>query len=166
MQIQIHRNQLRIQSHGLQNGFFIEMSRKRVDGTERPEKVSIGGDNGNGDVTFKLVDPRRVVQRINWMPACMLEDDRLSLLPNLMADGCFQIQLATRNEAEINGVVHCASNPVAVSYTCDGSETHACRLLDHFQDQGDCFDSGDNVDIAHDTCREWIALWELAVSHQ
>jgi hypothetical protein len=73
------------------------MTGKRVDGTERPEKVSIGGDNGNGDVTFKLVDPGRVVLRINRMPACMLEDDRFSLLPNLMADGCFQIQLATRN---------------------------------------------------------------------
>src|SRR5690606_37517092 len=102
VQIQIHRNQLRIQSHGLQNGFFIEMPGKRVDGTERPEKVSIGGDNGNGDVTFKLVDPGRVLLRITRMPACTLEDDRFSLLPNPMADGCYQIQLASRNESEIN----------------------------------------------------------------
>ncbi|MNT49720.1 hypothetical protein D3C72_1865910 [compost metagenome] len=89
----------------------VEAGRCRINRAECAEEASVRPMDGNGRITLKPVDPRRVMRGVNRVLARMRKYHRRRRLPDLIADGCLEHQLATGNKPKPQGVERGAGGP-------------------------------------------------------
>ena len=63
----------------------------------------------------------------------ILDDDLLPALPNLIAEGGLDIQLAFRSQAKADIVTYRAGDPACFSHPRNGGEAHAGGAADDIQ---------------------------------
>jgi hypothetical protein len=80
----------------------------------------------------------------------VVDDDGLTVLTNLVADGRFDNQLTAFPKAEIDVVANRAAYPLARGYPRDGDEAHTGHAADHVQDFRDGPNLPDGVDLGSD----------------
>ena len=69
------------------------------------------------------------------------------MIADLVADGRFDVQLATWLQAEADQVEGAAGDPAIVGHPGDGGEAHAGHPADHIQDLGHRGDLGNEIDV-------------------
>ena len=84
---------------------------------------------------------------VDGVLAHLIDNDGLAALPDFVADGCLDLQLATGLETKRNFVADAARDPVVFGDPCYGREAHACRPAHHFEDRRHRFDAADGVNI-------------------
>jgi hypothetical protein len=77
----------------------------------------------------------------------MIDDDRFPALVDFVADRCFDFQLPSRLEAELNLVLHRAADPTIVGDAGDGGKAHARDPANDVQDRRNRRDAIDRPDI-------------------
>ncbi|MNL43330.1 hypothetical protein D3C87_1658380 [compost metagenome] len=88
-----------------------------------------------------------MVQRKNRMGAGVTENDGLSVLPNLMADGRLKHQFTTGFQPEIDGIIDGACHPTPFRDSRHRRETHAGEMFDHAQDHRHSINAADGVNV-------------------
>jgi hypothetical protein len=74
------------------------------------------------------------------------DDDRLSVLPDFMAERRFDFELAAGLQAELDRVPHPTGDPPIIGHPRDRSETHACGIaydVENRRHRGNLFDRVD-----------------------
>ena len=77
----------------------------------------------------------------------VVDHHRRPALPDLVAKGALDIQLAAGLQAEGDVVAHPAGHPAGLGNPGDGSEAHAGGAADHVEDGRHRLDGADKVDV-------------------
>src|SRR6202000_829099 len=74
----------------------------RIDRAQRSEKRAVGENDRKGNIALQAVGRRRVVVPVKRILGDMIDDDRLTVPPYLVAYRGLDLQLTTRLQAEGN----------------------------------------------------------------
>src|SRR5271169_1674146 len=77
----------------------------------------------------------------------VIDDDSFVTLPDFVADGRFDLQLAARMETKRDLIADAARDPAVLGNSRDGSESHTGRPAHHFEDRRHRYDAADGVNI-------------------
>ncbi len=125
----------------------LQPGRARIDGAERAEESAVRQHDGHRDVTLETIQCGRVVPGELGVLRDMVDHHALAAVPDLVADGGFNFQLAAGDQPESDLVAHAAGDPAVLGDPGDRREAHAGAAADHFQDCGNRTDAGDRVQI-------------------
>src|SRR5712671_7057606 len=78
----------------------VQLGRPRVDSTESAEKCAVAERDRHRDIALEAVHGWRRVPTIDLILVRVIDDDGFQVLPDFVADGCLDLQLATRLETE------------------------------------------------------------------
>lgn len=68
---------------------IVDLCRIGINSAERPKKLAIGQNDRHGDIAAQTVDPRRMVVAIERFFGGIIEDDRLTMPANFVAERAF-----------------------------------------------------------------------------
>jgi hypothetical protein len=89
----------------------VQARRPRVDGAQRAEHGAVRQHNRHRDVALKAVFRRRVMPAIGGILGHVIDNDGLMALPDLVADGGFDVEFRAGRQAERDLVAHRAADP-------------------------------------------------------
>ena len=80
----------------------------------------------------------------------IVDDYRVAVLPDLIADGRLDTEFSARREAKGDAVPNGAADPLIRSHARDGDEAHARNTCGQIQDLGNRPDLLDGIDVRLD----------------
>src|SRR5712675_268677 len=102
----------------------LQLGRPRVDSAESAEKRTVAERDRHRDIALEAVHGWRRVPTIDLILSHVIDDDGFPALPDFVADGCLDLQLATGLETKRNFVADAARDPVVFGDPCYGREAH------------------------------------------
>jgi hypothetical protein len=124
----------------------LQLGRAPVDGTQRAEEAAARIDDRHRNIALEAVHSRRRMAAEHFIVGNVVDDDRLTALPDLVADRRLDLEFAPGLEPKLNFVEHRAGDPAILRHPGDRGEAHAGRAahdLENLRDRIDARDRGD-----------------------
>ena len=144
--IEMQRDQVGEQPEHADRRLRAQCSRHPVDSAERPKKRAVGQDDRHRDIALQPVHLRRMMHGKHRVSGNVVDNYRLAVLTDVVADRCLDLQFAARLQAKGNVVPHAAGNPAIFCDPGDCRKSHAGGLADNFENGGNGIDPRDGPD--------------------
>lgn len=122
-----------------------QLARVPVERAQGPEHRAIGQQDGERDVAGEAVHGGCWVTAENRVGLDVGNHDRFARVPDLVADGRLDLELAAGGEPEADLVAHAAGDPAVLGDPGDRGKAHGGGAAHHLQDGRDGLDAGDEL---------------------